>query len=158
MKLPLIINYIDNVISHRQAAYLKGDSTTHQLLYLVHYIRLAWQNGKVVQAIFLDVEGVFDKFWHLGLFAKLDQVSVTGKCFDLFKSYLTNRRQVTVVDRVKSEVRHVMAGIPQGSKQNNVPLKIMPYKPNVLKTRPRQSVPNSGFHLVGPGLILVNHV
>ena len=25
-------------------------------------------------------------------------------------------------------------------------------------TRPRQSVPNSGFHLVGPGLILVNLV
>ena len=39
----------NNIISHRQAAYLKGDSTTHQLLYLVHYIRLAWQNGKVVQ-------------------------------------------------------------------------------------------------------------
>ena len=85
----------NNIISHRQAAYLKGDSTTHQLLYLVHYIRLAWQNGKVVQAIFLDVEGAFDKVWHLGLLAKLDQVSVTVKCFDLFKSYLTNRRQVT---------------------------------------------------------------
>ena len=27
-----------------------------------------------------------------------------------------------------------------------------------IKTRPRQSVPNSGFHLVGPGLILVNLV
>ena len=26
------------------------------------------------------------------------------------------------------------------------------------RTRPRQSVPNSGFHLVGPGLILVNLV
>ena len=86
------------------------------MLYLVHYIRLAWQNGKVVQAIFLDVEGAFDKVWHLGLLAKLEQVSVTGKCFDLFKSYLTNRRQVTVVDGVKSEVRDVMAGIPQGSK------------------------------------------
>ena len=55
----------NNVISHRQAAYLKGDSTTHQLLYLIHYIRLAWQNGKIVQAIFLDVEGAFDKVCHL---------------------------------------------------------------------------------------------
>ena len=27
-----------------------------------------------------------------------------------------------------------------------------------IKTRPWQSVPNSGFHLVGPGLILVNLV
>ena len=29
---------------------------------------------------------------------------------------------------------------------------------SVQETRPRQSVPNSGFHLVGPGLILVNFV
>ena len=29
---------------------------------------------------------------------------------------------------------------------------------NLKGTRPRQSVPNSGFHLVGPGLILVNLV
>ena len=28
----------------------------------------------------------------------------------------------------------------------------------LINTRPRQSVPNSGFHLVGPGLILVNLV
>ena len=31
----------NNVITDRQAAYLKGDSTISQLLYLVHQIRLS---------------------------------------------------------------------------------------------------------------------
>ena len=32
----------NNVISSKQAAYLKGDSMTNQLLYLVHNIRETW--------------------------------------------------------------------------------------------------------------------
>ena len=53
---------------------------------------------------------------HLGLSAKLEHANVGGKCLDLFRSYLTNRQQVTVVDGCKSEVRTITAGIPQGSK------------------------------------------
>ena len=33
----------NNIISEKQAAYMKGDSTTNQLLYTVHQIRSAWQ-------------------------------------------------------------------------------------------------------------------
>ena len=106
----------NNLISDRQAAYMKGDSTTHQLLYLVHLIRTAWSEGKVVQGIFLDVSAAFDKVWHSGLLAKLVQNGVTDTCLNLFKSYLSNRTQVVVVDGVKSQVEKVQAGIPQGSR------------------------------------------
>ena len=57
----------NNVISERQAAYLKGDSTTNQLLYIVHQIRLAWGKSSILEGIFLDIEGAFDKIWHKGL-------------------------------------------------------------------------------------------
>ena len=81
----LLSHFIENnIISERQAAYMKGDSVTHQLLYLVHKIRMAWAQGKIAQAVFLDVEGAFEKVWHLGLLAKLKQASLTGKCLDLF--------------------------------------------------------------------------
>ena len=104
----LLLHFIDNnIISDWQAAYLKGDSVTHQLLYIVHKIRLACQQGKIAQAVFCYVEGDFEKVWHAGLLAKLEQASVTGKCFDLFQSYLSNRMQVTVVDNVKSDVKQV---------------------------------------------------
>ena len=78
----------NSIISERQAAYLKGDSTMHQLIYLVHKIRLSWKSGNVAQGVFCDVEGAFKKVWHLGLLAKLEAVSVEGKCLELFKSYL----------------------------------------------------------------------
>ena len=42
--------------------------------------------------------------------------NVSGKCLELFQSYLSNRRQVTVVDNVKSDVKQVTAGVPQGSR------------------------------------------
>ena len=103
------------IISDRQATYLEGDSTIHQLLYVVHNIRLSWQNGKIAQGVFCDVEGGFEKVWHLGLLAKLEAASVEGKCLELFKSYLRNCKQVTVVDGVTSNVRTITAGVPQGS-------------------------------------------
>ena len=60
----------NKIISERQAAFLKGDSTTQQLLYIVYQFRKSWQSGKVMQGIFLDIDGAFDKVWHLGLLAK----------------------------------------------------------------------------------------
>ena len=44
----------NNVISDRQAAYLKGDSTIQQLLYIVHLIRTTWTKNKIIQGVFLD--------------------------------------------------------------------------------------------------------
>ena len=40
----------NNIISDRQAAYLKGDSTMSQLLYIEHQIRLSWGESKITQA------------------------------------------------------------------------------------------------------------
>ena len=53
----------NNIISEKQAAYLKGDSTVSQLLYIVHNIRKNWTNGKVSHGLFLDVSAAFDKVW-----------------------------------------------------------------------------------------------
>ena len=106
----------DKIISDRQAAYLKGDSTIHQLLHIVHLIRTSWTKGKITQGIFLDVSAAFDKCWHSGLLAKLYQNKVEGTCFELFQSYLTNRKQIVVVDGSKSEAKNISAGVPQGSR------------------------------------------
>ena len=58
----LLSHLIENsLISEKQGAYMKGDSTTNQLLYIVHQIRSAWQKGDICQAAFADVEGAFEK-------------------------------------------------------------------------------------------------
>ena len=106
----------NNVISERQAAYLKGDSTTQQLLYINHLIKSAWTKGCITQACFLDVSAAFDKCWVNGILAKLEQIKVEGSCFNLLNSYLTNRKICTVIDGCKSDIVEITAGVPQGSR------------------------------------------
>ena len=113
----LLAHFSDNnVISDRQAAYLKGDSTVQQLLYIVHLIRTTWTQKKIMQGVFLDVSAAFDKAWHSGIIAKLEQVKVGGQLLVLFKSYLDQRKQIVTIDGFKSEVKDVTAGVPQGSR------------------------------------------
>ena len=106
----------NDVITEKQAAYLKGDSTIQQLLYIVHHIRSNWGIGKITQGIFLDISSAFEKVWHNGLIAKLNQIGVSGLCLNTISTYLSGRKQVVVVDGVKSDVLSVEAGVPQGSR------------------------------------------
>ena len=105
-----------NIKSERQAAYLKGDSTISQLVYIVHLIRSSLGSSKIVQGAFLDISAAFDKVWHNGLIAKLAQIGIHVNLLDFFKSYLKNRKQCVIVDGVKSNFLDVKAGVPQGSR------------------------------------------
>ena len=104
----------NNIISEKQAAYLKGDSTVSQLLYIVHNIRKNWTNNKISHGLFLDVSAAFDKVWHNGLLSKLNQIGVEGHFLGTISSYLACRKQVVVVDGVKSEPLEIQAGVPPG--------------------------------------------
>ena len=55
----------NNIITEKQAAYLKGDSTVSQLLYIVHNIKENWTYKKITQGLFLDISSAFDKLWHI---------------------------------------------------------------------------------------------
>ena len=49
----------NNIITDRQAAYLPKDSTTNQLLYMVHQIKLSWSRKQISHACFLDISSAF---------------------------------------------------------------------------------------------------
>ena len=66
--------------------------------------------------MFLDVSSAFDKVWHNGLLAKLNQIGVEGTFLNTVSSYLAGRKQVVVVDGIKSDKLDVQAGVPQGSR------------------------------------------
>ena len=85
-------------------------------MYIVHHIKKTWAEGNITQGVFLDVSAAFDKCWHAGIIAKLKQNKIDGKCLALFESYLGGRKQVVVMDGIKSQTNEVRAGIPQGSR------------------------------------------
>ena len=106
----------NNVISEKQAAYLKGDSTVSQLSYIVHHIRVNWGIKLITQGLFLDVSSAFDKVWHNGLLAKLSQIGVEGSLYDTLSSYLSDRRQVVVAEGDTWDVLPIKAGVPEDSR------------------------------------------
>ena len=95
---------------------MKGDSTINQLITLIHKIKKSWTCKYITCTIFLDIQGAFDKVWHAGLCAKLKQIGIEGKFLELLKSYLQNRQQIVIIDGIKSEIKNVKAGVPQGSR------------------------------------------
>ena len=106
----------NKLISEKQSAYLRGDSTSQQLLYITHKIRKSWAEGKLSHAVFLDISAAFDGVWHKGLLAKLKQNGITDKALELLESYLNRRRATTVIDNIKSAIADLEAGVPQGSR------------------------------------------
>ena len=69
-----------------------------------------------MQGVYLDVSAAFDKAWHKAIIAKLEQIQIKGTALDVFRSYLSNRKQIVVIGQCKSDIKDVQAGIPQGSR------------------------------------------
>ena len=65
--------------------------------------------------LFLDQKRVFDSVSHEILLKKLEYYGVRGIALDLFKSYLSNRKQATLVDGNLSLLNLIEWGVPQGS-------------------------------------------
>ena len=57
----------------------------------------------------------FDTVDHEILLHKLHRYGIRGPANDFFRSYLTNRTQYTDVNGVRSDVRSISCGVPQGS-------------------------------------------
>ena len=98
-----------------QSGFRPGGSTVNQLVYLVHKIYDAFEKGKEVRMVFLDISKAFDKVWHKGLLYKLESLGVRGSLLKWFESYLSNRKQRVVVDGQTSSWCTIEAGVPQGS-------------------------------------------
>ena len=72
-------------------------------------------NKNHVVGIFIDFKKAFDTVDHNILLSKLDHYGIRGHANMFFRSYLTNRRQYTLVNGVKSDFEYVKCCVPQGS-------------------------------------------
>ena len=63
----------------------------------------------------MDLAKAFDTVDHKILLTKLKHYGIRGVAFDWFSSYLHNRSQQVVCNRIASKFRTVKFGVPQGS-------------------------------------------
>ena len=64
--------------------------------------------------MYLDISKAFDRVWHDGLIYKLKRCGVSGQLL-LIRSFLSGRKQRTVLNGQSSNWGDSLAGVPQGS-------------------------------------------
>jgi len=65
--------------------------------------------------IFLDLSKAFDTINHETLIYKLESYGIRNNELLLLKNYLSNRKQYTEIDNVRSREESITTGVPQGS-------------------------------------------
>ena len=112
-----LYNYLNDnrLLTKYQSGFIKGDSTTNQLIFIYDDINRALDEGLEVRALFCDISKAFDRVWHRGLLHKLSSLGICGPLLKWFSSYLTLRKQRVVCSNVSSDWSIINAGVPQGS-------------------------------------------
>ena len=87
-----------------QFGFRPHHSTNYALITITEHIRSALDKNNFTCGVFLDFQKAFDTVNHGILLSKLSYYGVRGIAPDLFKSYLTNRKQQTIINGVSSSV------------------------------------------------------
>ena len=105
----------NNLLPSNQYGFVKGSSTTSQLLDISHLIATSLDSRLTSKLLFLDVSKAFDRVWHKALLYKLERMGIRGRVLSWFADYLTDRHQRVVLRGVYSKWIQILAGVPQGS-------------------------------------------
>lgn len=101
--------------SEQQHGFLKGRSTTTNLVLLSDYLTKCMAQRSQVDVIYTDYSKAFDRLDHVMLMRKLLAIGIRGNLYRWFSSYVEDRCQTVVLNGYSSRARSVPSGIPQGS-------------------------------------------
>ena len=80
-----IISHVSSQLHHLQFGFLKGKSTTSQLLHVLHDSHKALEKRSQVDSVYLDFTKAFDKVNHSLLLVKLQKFGIRGDLLCWFK-------------------------------------------------------------------------
>ena len=104
-----------NILNNCQFGFRTKRSTAHAIINNVHHIQENTDKGNIAVSIFLDFQKAFDCVNHDILLSKLSVYGIRGIALEWFRSFLSNRKQFTLINGTKSNVCTVNCGVPQGS-------------------------------------------
>ena len=105
----------NNVITKHQFGFRQGYSTDMAVADLYSMLQRNNDDGYLTCCIFLDLSKAFDSVNHDILLNKLEKYGLRSTMHQLLGSYLNNRKQCTECNSVKSDLKAVLCGVPQGS-------------------------------------------
>ncbi len=103
------------MLHEAQSGFRPHFSTSSALMNVTEDWLNAIDNGHYVGIVLLDLQKAFDTVNHSILIKKLFDYGMSTNVINWFKSYLNDRRHVTIINGVKSNERQAVCGIPQGS-------------------------------------------
>ncbi|KAJ0173854.1 hypothetical protein K1T71_011003 [Dendrolimus kikuchii] len=105
----------NNLISNSQFGFRKDRCTEDAVSHLISHVTTLVDSKKKVLGVFLDLKKAFDTVSVPILLNKMERCGIRGLPFNIFKSYLENRSQVTKLDGHLSNKQTMSFGVPQGS-------------------------------------------
>ena len=110
-----VIFNIGSIICSEQHGFMKGRSTTTNLMEFVTFCIEKFADRCQVDCVFTDFSKAFDKLSHEILLLKLSKLGFNKNFILWIESYLRHRTCKVVFNGCVSNVLHVGSGIPQGS-------------------------------------------
>ena len=106
----------NGLFSDAQSAYRQYHSTETAMLRVINDLLLALDKGNEAILVLLDYSAAFDTINHEVFFKRLqDRYGIGGTVLKWFMSYLKDRSQAVVIDKVTSDSFPLPWGTPQGS-------------------------------------------
>lgn len=112
-----IIKFLEsnNLLANSQHGFRHNKSTMSALLSILDVIYSQLDKNNNVIALFVDLTKAFDCVDHEVLLKKIELYGLRGKCNDLLRSYLFNRKQFVNYLGQNSDELIIDVGVPQGS-------------------------------------------
>ena len=100
---------------HSNMVFEKNSSTELAALELLEKVLGQMDKHKIPINFHIDLSKAFDSLRHDILLDKLSYYGITHPAKKLIESYLSNRKQFVQIGNIKSTMRLVSTGVPQGS-------------------------------------------
>ena len=109
--------YKKQILYKHQYGFRRGHNTSHPVTHFLDKIYQGFNENitSYTLGIFLDLKKAFDTVDFPILLNKLSHYGIRGISNEWFNNYLTGRQQYVVINGVKSSLKSIQCGVPQGS-------------------------------------------